>query len=316
MSTIRKRVKNKSIKKMKGGKFPTDEELGNDNSESKDVLIYYSLGLGCNGINLQRVKEDVAEITGILLENVLIICHKNSSAIKSIIQTYSGNCPLINSNFIRGFTNSVKKNVKIYKKIFLFGHSFGGAIINRVAEELNKSLDDSYLEKIQFATFGSIYISKAIPRINIFNYMAIGDVASKCNGIIIDPKDIELEKAQKLIDSNTMDIDLKYKKHSDYNIITCCFYNNNEPACLNMKKSVFGNNAEWIVHNKYNILIYYLFRNLTNDIDKVLKNDVDRVQKYDYSLDSNSIISSSIKRKRSLISETARKLIPTNSIDI
>jgi hypothetical protein len=88
------------------------------------------------------------------------------------------------------------------KEVYIFGHSFGGLVVNRICEEIQLCITDqkyamvyyglTQLEinrlkkkykKFQAATFGSIYIPKKqkIVNINIINYMLIGDLSIRTN---------------------------------------------------------------------------------------------------------------------------------------
>jgi hypothetical protein len=106
------------------------------------------------------------------------------------------------------------------REVFLFGHSFGGLIVNRICEEINKCIinedvdspetkekkrnyiDDfneiykthtsedfssellkNRIHNLAAASFGSIYLSirENTSEINLINYMYIGDVAIRCN---------------------------------------------------------------------------------------------------------------------------------------
>jgi hypothetical protein len=88
------------------------------------------------------------------------------------------------------------------KEIYLYGHSYGGLIVNRICEEIQLCITDEqyameYYEltkneikvlkkkykKLQAATFGSIYIPKKqkMVNINIINYMYIGDLSIRSN---------------------------------------------------------------------------------------------------------------------------------------
>jgi len=111
------------------------------------------------------------------------------------IETLQGSIPLI---------VQIMQQICSEKKVFLFGHSFGGLIVNRICEEIAKCLkEEGYFEKkygtysgitldkifdnfmfcLIAASFGSIYIPKKenLGLINLINYMYINDVAIRCN---------------------------------------------------------------------------------------------------------------------------------------
>jgi len=85
------------------------------------------------------------------------------------------------------------------KEVFLFGHSFGGLIINKMCEKIQeyikneektdekKGFLENYEKKLIVATFGSIYLpnKNTLDSININNYMHIRDIAIRLNHIRI-----------------------------------------------------------------------------------------------------------------------------------
>jgi hypothetical protein len=251
--TIRKRIKKKNYSyknKIVGGSFPLPEELKNDPSKGS-ILVYFALGIGCDSLTYKELgyfKGHIARQINTSEANVNIICHKFSSGIKTILKSRFSYCPLVNSNFVLSFTNSIIENVDKYKKIFVFGHSFGGAIVNRVAEELHKnaSLLEGNKSKITMATFGSIYLPKDLglvsqSSINIINYLAVGDVASICNRIktTADMVNPDSEETQLLIPLYQKAPTMAFKQ--DKKIIFCCFYEDGLPNCSDIKKGwVFG----------------------------------------------------------------------------
>ena len=74
------------------------------------------------------------------------------------------------------------------KKVYLYGHSFGGLIVNRICEVLMKEAKRDgtsiNLNNLYVSTFGSIYISELLDGINIKQYMIINDVALKQNQLV------------------------------------------------------------------------------------------------------------------------------------
>jgi len=281
--TIRKRIKkNYSYKnKIVGGSFPLPEELKNDPSKGS-ILVYFALGIGCDTLNredINNLKHYIAEQIDTGYANVNIICHKFSSGIKTILKSRFSYCPLVNSKFVLSFTNSIIENVDKYEKIFVFGHSFGGAIVNRVAEELHKniSLSEGNKSKIIMATFGSIYLPKDLglvsqSSINIINYLAVGDVASICNRIktTADMVNPDSEETRFLIPLDKRIPTMAFKQEKK--IIFCCFYEDGLPNCSDIKKGwVFGSKDEWQVHMNYDELHNYLLSYKTNDINAVVE---------------------------------------------
>lgn len=87
------------------------------------------------------------------------------------------------------FVNMVVDKVKTYitqdYNVLLCGMSYGGAVCSRVAEIIAKSKFSTVANtRLNVATFGSIYIPRAEPKIaKIVHYMNRNDVAVKCNKI-------------------------------------------------------------------------------------------------------------------------------------
>jgi hypothetical protein len=298
--TMRKnRNKNMTAKnRIIGGAFP--ENLGNDHKKGK-TLVYFVFGLGCDQLQLDEEKNFFSINTRIHKSNIILLCHKNSSAIKSIGKTYFNLCPLYDSNFINKFKESIINNVKDYDKILVYGHSFGGAIVNRVAEELNKQKDKSLYDKIYMAAFGSIYIPDEMSKqegINIINYIARGDVVRKCGNeyakIIDDWKIddwkniIKIKVVNQTIRPNVSFIPIRYNKIENSNIygINFCETDSCDKLTdikkLNMQtvlqkyiqtgkkkhilsgigESIFGSKTQWHNHIRYFDLLNMIHRAL------------------------------------------------------
>ena len=134
-------------------------------------------------------------------QNIIIICRNTIKALKTIAATYLNIDPLHNSKFISKFADELYNDAKDGNKILVYGNSYGGAIANKVAVELSKKKDISSLD-ISIATFGSIYIAKFIPNVNLLNYIHLGDVAYKLNKI----QDDSYNDLNKELKSDTGDI--------------------------------------------------------------------------------------------------------------
>jgi hypothetical protein len=98
--------------------------------------------------------------------------------------------PLKESNFVHNLADEITADLSntAYKNVLVLGHSFGGAIVNRVAEIFNANYSQTrsvIYNKLSMVTFGSIYIPdyNNIDKINIINYLSNSDVAIKCNKI-------------------------------------------------------------------------------------------------------------------------------------
>lgn len=162
-------------------------------SKIDDTVIYYVNGLGCAGLSEEQsndYKPWISSWSNVQEENIKYKCHKTSSALKCILKTYFNSMPLKESNFVHNLADEITADLSntAYKNVLVLGHSFGGAIVNRVAEIFNANYSQTrsaiYI-KLSMVTFGSIYIPdyNNIDKINIINYLSNSDVAIKCNKI-------------------------------------------------------------------------------------------------------------------------------------
>jgi carboxypeptidase C (cathepsin A) len=162
-----------------------------------------------------------------------------------------------NSSFLNNLREEVVLKSSMYKKVLIFGHSYGGLIANRLAEELHRENNENN-HKIQIATLGSIYIASpdSVQNINIVNYQSLGDLSGKFNG----DKEPEYD-------------DLKHKIHNisfstknPQNVIYVCISSRENPRCTVKDKSFFGSSEEWNVHTNYTGLTDFLVVTHTNSL--------------------------------------------------
>lgn len=205
------------------------------------------------------------------------------------------------------------------KQVFLFGHSFGGLVVNRICQEMHKCcVDTEYhkqfkdkdgnqyikdaaisllmgklnarhqLKNLIAATFGSIYIPERSTheKINIFNYMLIGDVAIRCNYYeLIEevPHHYELDRnylcsnGKILYKYDTLNVSKKVVFMNAYSTSKKVPLNDMSITCdINLNNF----KQQWVVHNYYSELIDSLLNNLTNDISK-LENNCTNIESQD-----------------------------------
>ena len=82
--------------------------------------------------------------------------------------------PPSNSEYLLNIQNDILNDLKIYKEVIVCGHSYGGALIARIAKNLNKN--NIKYNNLKMYTFGSIYIpQKELNNINIINFMNFSD---------------------------------------------------------------------------------------------------------------------------------------------
>jgi hypothetical protein len=236
-----------------------------------DIICYFVEGLGCSS-NSSNITSEIDWIQqwnyNIPRENIKYKCHKYSSGLKCILSTFFNNLPLAESRFVYSLAQEILSDLKNtkYNKIFVYAHSFGGAIINRVAQIINLNIDEdidiSYLDKLQIATFGSIFIppKNTISDINILNYISISDVAIKCNHItpfIFDDLPISL------IYNDNIVCKLQPPTTISNSIVQICLYKDNIPLCTG-RISIL----KWSEHTSYSLLIgVFLKQQITNAYD-------------------------------------------------
>lgn len=224
-----------------------------------DIVCYYIAGLGCSGSKTEKpfIINIIKKELKIDDKNIHFECHKDSSAIKNIGKQLTCQKPLRESNFVNNLTDRIITDLQNNNKVFLLGHSFGGMIVNRTTEQLQKKIiDDTLFSNLSVATFGSIYFAKKknITKINIFNYVSISDVATICNGL--EKKNIN-ELPYILKHARNDNICCKVQEEDTSTpIIQICLYRNNEPIC---KKNT--DISDWDEHTSYSDFMSVLLQN-------------------------------------------------------
>lgn len=281
--------------------------MSNQNIKIKqNIKLYYIFGAdGAASIENEELKKNITKTVGLNKKNVQFVYNKNE--ISEVLPNVCRICfitnskPLQNSVFLNELVAKIIVDAKLFDKILIFGTCYGGAIANRIAEELElelqkKSILSKNLSKILIATFGSIYIAKNtdISNINILNYLGIGDISEKCLGINF--KDLINESNGKI--SIKKNNSIKPKESSRLNpLITEILYDSkknpiieyiqhyqnptiiplihcirisNKTICISSGKSDTICMCNWIIHNKYGKILYTLLRNQTNNIKTIL----------------------------------------------
>jgi hypothetical protein len=156
-------------------------------------------------------------------EDVQIVCDKSIRAIHNIYVLWSNkpsqldvivqqSLPLVKSQVFTDLVNNILQDLKQGKRVYVNGHSFGGAIANNLAVKMQEILRDSgadntlknnITKNFKINAFGSIFVApfektKDIP---ITNYLAVGDVAQKLNNMT-EPMPNEFGNMQSINDVN------------------------------------------------------------------------------------------------------------------
>lgn len=233
---------------------------------------YYIEGMGCNMRSSKGLKEIFDYL--VVIDESNYKCHaKTSAPIRGILNSIAKKTPMQNSTYLDNLVEDILNRAKT-KDVYIYGHSYGGAIANRLAEELDKRYEKGILDRIFIAAFGSIYLAKLsnASNVNLVNYIAIGDVSNSATWNI---KHIQREpdlSTYTEIKTRTKKITIcKYKKRGDSDIFDVCLYLNNKSTCEDyiLNIPIFRAWNEWKIHNGYLRLIKYLMMNKTNRIDHV-----------------------------------------------
>lgn len=87
------------------------------------------------------------------------------------------------NNFLKDLVAKIKAHItgEEFTDVFLFGHSYGGAVIIRAAEELLKIpvISEMVKRKLHVRSYGSVYIPKDPLLIDAIHFSFVGDVAQK-----------------------------------------------------------------------------------------------------------------------------------------
>ena len=281
------------------------------------ISIFRAVGLGCENEDYVPMDDEKAKTFFQRRDSPVVFfkykCRKPYSGrvgnimttlgtVGSIVSTSVAKTPLINDTFLFEFINEIIQQSK-ETIVFVFGHSFGGLMINRIAEifikiyryvvstqdptikevlDAIKEVLDIIFSNVFFAGFGSVYIPSEVREekipINIMNYTAVGDVSNTCTrGVhhkqrvnhktICSFKEITGLPTVKYLPR----VPTSFTSH-DFNMIDLCFMDeHNNPTCTNHINNIpilrAGN--EWEIHNSYDRLIHILLINRTNNIEHV-----------------------------------------------
>lgn len=162
----------------------TDEDIFNESARNvaqKEPVVMLVLGLGCSsqGSGLKRWQEYIEGKHGV---HAQLYC--NQSLINTLTQigkNYLGHVPRMKDAFPQYIYAEIKKYLQQNHSVILIGHSYGGAIVSRIAQFLSsKRLSTPALHLV---TLGSIYVPPLSQTVgtNIKHHMFYRDVALKAN---------------------------------------------------------------------------------------------------------------------------------------
>jgi hypothetical protein len=235
--------------------------MGGEKDDRDALCIFFIYGLGCKYMdesdNLD-IQMEIANKANISEKDVKMICHdKHFAPIRGILSSFFDYVPMQNSSFLRRLKQDVLAQLLSYKKVLILGHSYGGAIANRLAEELN---DDANVSSIKIATFGSIYVAHPddVQNVSIVNYQSINDLSSKFN----KNRNISYQD----LTYNIQGYNILMSGKDVENVVDVCIATAENPTCAVKKKSFFGSDEEWEIHNNYFDLIFLLSSVRSNNI--------------------------------------------------
>jgi hypothetical protein len=224
---------------------------------NKPSCAFYIVGLGCSMETIENFEEASDKYSVHLDMPFKYMC--NFSLAKTLFHIAKSVCNLPPSSknaFVVECIQNVIKKLDQGLNVYIVGHSYGGAVANRIAEYFSKTPHVNNAN-LNIATFGAIYVSnKTLDyAIKIRNYMHIYDVALKCNGC--KPSKANCPKITWL--TNKSDVPLK-----------------------KIKKSIFGTRPEWEHHNNYNTLIDHVFNKRTVHIQGEDMSNMSNLSEYVY----------------------------------
>jgi len=157
--------------------------------------IYIVYGMGCDlkkELSTERLLYNISKYYDIPYGVLEIICHDFTETLRNILFLWVQNIiflsrnviglPLTNIVFLNDYYTKILTELKNNKKILLLGNSFGGAIVNRIAMEINESLEQQS-KNLEIIAFSSIFVApySKVNKINLTNFLILGDVAQKLN---------------------------------------------------------------------------------------------------------------------------------------
>ena len=151
---------------------------------SNDYFIMV-IGLGCSlwRSQLDQLEAYIINKTGMQGE---FVCNDLTETLKHIHNARYMRKPSHTSKFVEKVINKVREKLTGDCRVFLLGHSYGGAVANSVAEYFTANpMEEGKNQNLRVATIGSIYIPRGEkdidPNIKTYNYMLKNDVALRAN---------------------------------------------------------------------------------------------------------------------------------------
>ena len=260
-----------------------------------NIKYYFILGLGCLENNIDDYHDDYYEgffnPKLIKRESITVICSGINAALYTIFKRLIYLPPTSDSKYLLEIQNKIINDLKNNNKVIVYGHSYGGSILSRIAENLNVINDNKDLYKnLQMYTTASIYIPKeSLNNLNIIHFIRNSDIALRLSKT--DYYNNLIYKELKYYKSKTVILPIKFKNNNNkiinitvkYNISNVnrqlyfiSIYLDNNKNFENIKRFLpFTIKKEWATHNKYFHLIYNILNSINTReyFNKLLNTD-------------------------------------------
>jgi hypothetical protein len=158
-------------------------------NSSYNPLIIEVLGLGSGNFNDKSISNYKSLYDTIGFDNqdkqYILITTPTFDALGTIVKArvLRDRTVLNQNNFLKDLVSQIKPHItgEEFTDVFLFGHSYGGAVIIRAAEELLKipGMNTLVKQKLHVRSYGSIYIPEEPLPIDAIHFSFVGDVALK-----------------------------------------------------------------------------------------------------------------------------------------
>lgn len=201
-----------------------DKNIFNDSARNvtqKKPILMFVVGLGCtfDAAGMQNMKEQIEKKYRV---QTRIYCNQSlNNTMTQIGKNFLGRVPRMKDSFPQYIYAEIKRYLHQNYKVFVWGHSYGGSIVSRIAEFLSEH--GLSTPALQLFTFGSIYVPlpSQTSGVNIKHYMFYRDVALKVNKL--NPERDTFVHWMRSEEDNGKEI----------------------------KNTIFGSALEWDIHNSY-----------------------------------------------------------------
>ena len=226
------------------------------------IKFYYIFGAGCTNdyINFTDIFNKKIYNRNFIENNIKLYCNKLHKTIINILFRIISKS---DNKFIIDIQTSIIKDLQNGYFVFVLGHSYGGFIISRIAENLNNISNKDILKKLFMYTFGSIYIPKIkLSSINIIHFLNKIDISLRLTKTDYNKCFTSNTVFRCLVLPNIIGERRKVLKFTISKIneqiifIEIINYDNNNKFNNTKKNLLKTLRKEWKSHNEYDDLIY------------------------------------------------------------